>query len=168
MISEPLADVGAELEARMEPFVTATVVRVQHPTGVNAGATAVIHADGTLEGFIGGVCAQHSVRLYALKAIESGEPILLRIMPDPEHDDADSAPVDAATEIAREEGSVTVRNPCLSGGTIEVFLQPTLPPPRVNRRSWTRSDGSGRGSGSTSSCRPVAGTRWSRRRVISR
>ena len=38
-------------------------------------------ADGTIEGFVGGECAEHSVRAYALKAIESGEPMLLRILP---------------------------------------------------------------------------------------
>jgi xanthine dehydrogenase accessory factor len=131
VISEQLARIGAELAARREPFVTATVVRVQHPTSVNPGAGAVVHADGTLDGFIGGVCAQNSVRLYSLKAIESGEPVLLRIMPDPEQDDPDAAPIDAGQEIAREDGSVTVRNPCLSGGAVEVFLEPTLPPPRL-------------------------------------
>jgi xanthine dehydrogenase accessory factor len=131
VISEQLARIGVELAARGEPFVTATVVRVQHPTSVNPGAAAVVHADGRLDGFIGGVCAQHSVRLYSLKAIESGEPILLRIMPDPEQDDPDAAPIDAGQEIAREDGSVTVRNPCLSGGAVEVFLEPTLPAPRL-------------------------------------
>ena len=31
----------------------------------------------------------------------------------------------------REEGAVTVTNHCLSGGAIEVFLEPVLPAPRV-------------------------------------
>ena len=35
-----------------------------------------------MEGFVGGVCAQNSVRLYSLKAIERGEPLLLRILPE--------------------------------------------------------------------------------------
>ena len=131
MIPEQLARIGAELTARREPFVTATVVRVQRPTSVNPGAVALVHADGMLDGFIGGVCAQHSVRLYSLKAIESGEPILLRILPDPEQDDPDAAPIDAGQEIASEDGSVTVRNPCLSGGAVEVFLEPALPAPRL-------------------------------------
>ena len=29
------------------------------------------------------------------------------------------------------DGAVTVQNPCLSGGAIEVFLEPVLPAPRV-------------------------------------
>jgi xanthine dehydrogenase accessory factor len=131
VIPEELARIGTELAARREPYATATVVRVQHPTSVKPGAVAVVHADGTLDGFIGGVCAQHSVRLYSLKAMESGEPVLLRIMPDPEQEDPDGAPMDGGQEISRDEGSVTVRNPCLSGGAVEVFLEPTLPAPRV-------------------------------------
>jgi xanthine dehydrogenase accessory factor len=52
-------------------------------------------------------------------------------MPDPEQEDPDAAPMDGGHEISRDEGSVTVRNPCLSGGAVEVFLEPTLPAPRV-------------------------------------
>ena len=61
--------------------MTATVVRAQRPTSVEAGSVALVLGDGTIEGFVGGACAEHSVRAYALKAIESGEPVLLRILP---------------------------------------------------------------------------------------
>jgi xanthine dehydrogenase accessory factor len=116
-----------ELAAAREPFVTATVVRVQRPTSVEAGSVAVVLADGTIEGFVGGVCAEQSVKAHSLAALRSGEPVLLRILPDPEGDAA--APEGAA--VTTEEGVVTVRNPCLSGGAIEVFLEPAPPPPRV-------------------------------------
>lgn len=131
VISEQLAGAAAALRERREPFVTATVVRVTRPTSVSAGASALIRADGTLDGFIGGVCAQHSVRLYALKAIASGEPLLLRIVPDPDQEHPASAPIDAGQELSREDGAVTVRNPCISGGAVEVFLEPSLPAPRL-------------------------------------
>ncbi|MGO9763662.1 MAG: XdhC family protein [Solirubrobacteraceae bacterium] len=131
MIPDQLARRSDELAHEGEPFVTATVVRVQHPTSVTPGSAALVRADGTIEGFVGGVCAQHSVRLYSLEAIERGEPLLLRIMPDPDELDPDAAPIDAGQELSREDGAVTVRNPCLSGGAIEVFLEPTLPAPRL-------------------------------------
>jgi len=89
-----------------------------------------------IEGFVGGACAQHSVRLYSLQAMESGMPVLLRIMPD-----SDGAPNEEESvteedpslteEVGREDGTVTVQNPCLSGGALEVFLEPVLPMPRV-------------------------------------
>ena len=81
MMPVPMARRARELTERGEPFVTATVVRAQRPTSVEAGDTALVLADGTIEGFVGGVCAAHSVRAYSLQAIESGEAVLLRILP---------------------------------------------------------------------------------------
>ena len=81
MITAALSRRAQELAAAGEPFVTATVVRAQRPTSAEAGHVALVLGDGTIEGFVGGACAEHSVRAYALKAIESGEPVLLRILP---------------------------------------------------------------------------------------
>ena len=104
------------------PFVTATVVHARRPTSVEPGNVALVHADGTIEGFVGGVCAEHSVRAYSLQALETGEAVLLRILPFAEEGETVSAP---------DDGAVIVQNPCLSGGVIEVFLEPVLPAPRV-------------------------------------
>ena len=133
MITGPLSARAQELTAKGATFVTATVVRVEHPTSAEPGNMALVHEDGAIEGFVGGVCAQNSVRLYSLKAIERGEPLLLRILPDGSApaDFKSGANVDPGHEIAHDEGSVTVQNPCLSGGAIEVFLEPFLPPPRM-------------------------------------
>jgi xanthine dehydrogenase accessory factor len=111
-----------ELSDAGEPFASATVVRAQRPTSAEAGDCALVLADGTIEGFVGGDCAEHSVRVYGLKAIETGEPVLLRILPftDGTHD-----------EGTQDGGTVTVQNACLSGGAIEVFLEPVLRAPRL-------------------------------------
>ena len=114
------ADVRAhaeELRASGTPFVLATVVRAERPTSAKPGARAVIHADGSMVGFVGGDCAQASVRTQALAVLASGEPVLLRIMPGEETDGTVAQPA--------HDGVVTVHNPCLSGGTLEVFLEPT-------------------------------------------
>jgi xanthine dehydrogenase accessory factor len=116
-----------ELAAEGTAFVVATVVRAQRPTSVKAGNVALVLADGTIEGFVGGVCTQHSVRAYSLKAIETGEALLLRILPDGSVGEEDGI----GLEVSNEEGAVTVQNTCLSGGGIEVFLEPVLPAPRV-------------------------------------
>ena len=63
------------------PFVIATVVRAAKPTSVRPGDSALVLADGTIEGFVGGVCAQASVRLHAARALETGEAVLLRLLP---------------------------------------------------------------------------------------
>lgn len=119
MIGEALTRRSQELAADDVPFVVATVVRVERPASVQPGSAGLVQADGTLEGFIGGHCAQHSVRIHSLEALESGLPLLLRIVPD------------GPEQAVREEGAVTVTNHCLSGGAIEVFLEPVLPAPRV-------------------------------------
>jgi xanthine dehydrogenase accessory factor len=127
MMTAAVSRRAQELAAEGTAFVTATVVRAKRPTSVKPGDVAIVLGDGTIEGFVGGVCAQQSVRVYALKAIETEEALLLRIVPD--------GPIgeDPATgqEVSIEDGAVTVQNPCLSGGEIEVFLEPVLPAPRV-------------------------------------
>ena len=127
MMSPAVARRAEELAAEGAAFVTATVVRAQRPTSVKAGDVALVLGDGTIEGFVGGVCAQQSVLVYALKAIETEEAVLLRIVPDgPIGEDPGTG-----QEVAVEEGAVTAQNPCLSGGAIEIFLEPVLPAPRV-------------------------------------
>ena len=73
VISGELRERARSSRPRRSPFVIATVVRVQRPASVAPASAGLVHADGTIEGFIGGVCAQHSVRLYSLTAIESGD-----------------------------------------------------------------------------------------------
>ncbi len=139
MITPELARRSQQLTAAREPFVTATVVRVQRPTSVEPGSVALVLEDGTIEGFVGGVCAEQSVKAYSLIALGRGEPTLLRILPDPERDEGLDESEMTAEQIAAaaeelagdEEGAVTVRNPCLSGGAIEIFLEPAPPAPRV-------------------------------------
>jgi xanthine dehydrogenase accessory factor len=130
VISGALSERARELAAQRSPFVIATVVRVQRPASVAPASVGLVQADGTIEGFIGGVCAQHSVRLYSLTALESGAPLLLRILPGAAGDAGCDDP-NAVEELSREEGAVTIRNQCLSGGAIEIFLEPVLPAPRV-------------------------------------
>ncbi len=106
-----------DLIARRVPFVSATVVRAQCPTSARPGDAAIVLADGSIEGFVGGQCAEGSVRTAALDVLSSGEAVLLRILPD------------AAEEVPDAPGARTVVNECLSGGAIEVFLEPRLPAP---------------------------------------
>jgi xanthine dehydrogenase accessory factor len=126
MITAALARRAEQLGAEGAAFVTATVVHVQRPASVEPGNVALVLADGTIEGFVGGMCSEHSVRAYALHALESGNAVLLRILPFSE--DGEGSPSD---QVAAEDGAVVVQNPCLSGGVIEVFLEPVLPAPRV-------------------------------------
>lgn len=103
------------LRSGRTPFVLATVVRAERPTSAKPGDCALVLADGTIDGFVGGVCAESTVRLESLRLLRAGESGLLRITP---HAGAPEPP---------EEGVRTVGNPCLSGGTLEIFLEAMIP-----------------------------------------
>jgi xanthine dehydrogenase accessory factor len=107
------------LHARV-PFVQATVVRAQEPSSAHSGDRAIILADGTMEGFVGGHCAEGTVRTAALEALGSGQSVLLRVLPDG---------VDVFPETP---GASIVVNPCLSGGALEIYLEPQLPAPMLH------------------------------------
>lgn len=120
MIKGALAARAEALLAERRPFVYATVVRAAHPTSVRPGDAAIVLADGTIEGFVGGTCAQASVRVHSAHALETGAAVLLRLEPGAGPEDVETA-----------DGVVVAHNPCLSGGALEVFLEPQLPAPRI-------------------------------------
>jgi xanthine dehydrogenase accessory factor len=115
-----IEDRAGELLAGRVPFVHATVVRAQVPASARAGDDAIILADGSIEGFVGGQCTESSVRAAALGAMRDGESVLLRVLPED------------AGEFPETPGARVVVNPCLSGGAMEIFLQPRLPRPLVH------------------------------------
>ncbi|HZC26830.1 MAG TPA: XdhC family protein, partial [Actinopolymorphaceae bacterium] len=119
-----LAERVERLRQGRVPHVFATVVRAERPTSAKPGDAALVLEDGTIEGFVGGACAESTVRAQSLQALVSGEPTLLRITPAPE-----PAPPDSGEDPT--PGLVSVSNPCLSGGTLDIFLEPSLPPPLV-------------------------------------
>ncbi|WP_319460231.1 XdhC family protein [Micromonospora sp. RTP1Z1] len=112
-----IADRARELTVSREPFVHATVVRAQEPTSAQPGDAAVILSDGSIEGFVGGVCAESSVRAAALDTLRDGNTLLLRVLPD------------GTATFPETPGARVVVNPCHSGGAIEIFLRPVLPAP---------------------------------------
>lgn len=107
---------AAALRRDRVPFVHAQVVLAERPTSAKPGDEAVVLADGTIEGFVGGTCAESTVRAQAITLLDSGESLLLRISP---------------VEEAAQPGKLTVVNPCLSGGTLEIFLEPVVPSPEL-------------------------------------
>ncbi len=115
MASNALTRRIGSLNDERVPFVQATVVRAQCPTSARPGDGAVILGDGSIEGFVGGQCAETSVRLAALEVLASRQSLLLRILPED------------SVEFPQSPGARTVINPCLSGGALEIFLEPRLP-----------------------------------------
>jgi xanthine dehydrogenase accessory factor len=116
MAVQALQERAESLRAGRVPFVHARVVLAERPTSAKPGDEALVLADGVIEGFVGGTCAESTVRLQALGLLSSGDSMLLRITPEPEAD---------------QPGKTVVHNVCLSGGTLEIFLEPVLPLPLV-------------------------------------
>lgn len=110
----------ADLLAQRVPFVQATVVRAERPTSASPGDTAVVLADGSIDGFVGGDCARTSVRTAALQALSSGESVLLRVLPD------------STAQFPEVPGAQVAVNSCLSGGALEIFLHARVPAPLVH------------------------------------
>jgi xanthine dehydrogenase accessory factor len=106
---------ASELLAKGEPFAVAEVVRYLSPISGKVGDKAIILADGTFWGWIGGGCAQPAIVREALKSLQDGRPRLVRISP------SDS----------QEEGIVAYNMSCHSGGTLDIYVEPVLPKPHI-------------------------------------
>ncbi len=118
-----LNDVVERIEALRragDPFCVVTVVRTAAATSAKAGAKAVVTADGTVHGFVGGGCVTGAVRKVALEALTGGAPRLIRVKPKE----------DVVSELD-VDGVELHRSSCPSGGTIDLFLEPSAPPPRI-------------------------------------
>jgi xanthine dehydrogenase accessory factor len=110
---------AAELEASGSVFALATVVAVQRPTSARPGAAGIVHPDGTIEGWVGGSCAQPVVVREALRALADGQPRLLRLSRD------------SPSQGRRADGVVELVMTCHSGGTLEIYVEPHTPAPSL-------------------------------------
>src|SRR6185437_13628624 len=118
-IAMRMDDRAQQLLRTRTPFVHATVVRAAPPTSAHPGDEAILLSDGTIEGFVGGHCAQNSVRKAALGALQTNESVLLRVLPDGD------------VHFPEAPGACVVVNPCLSGGALQIFLAPHVHAPLV-------------------------------------
>ena len=105
------------------PFVLATVVRVEKPASASVGSKAIVTRDasgaGVLTGWVGGSCAEPVVLRESLLALVDLQPRLMHL-----------APQAALSGIARN-GLVEIPMACVSDGTLEIYLEPNVPQPRL-------------------------------------
>jgi xanthine dehydrogenase accessory factor len=118
-VSKTVSAKALELTEQRVPFVHARVVRTEAPASARPGDEAIVYGDGTIDGFVGGACAEGTLRTAALGALRSGKPLLLRIQPE------------GGAQFPDTPGAQVVVNPCLSGGSLEIFVEPVLPPPMI-------------------------------------
>jgi xanthine dehydrogenase accessory factor len=114
-----ILDQAGELTRRGQAFALATVVWRQGPSSGQQGSRAIITADGTLQGWIGGACAEPAVIRVAREVITEGIPRLL-LLGTPEQFGA-----------AIPDGMTVVPISCQSEGALEVYIEPVLPTPHL-------------------------------------
>ncbi len=119
-MNRELLALAADLSRRHQPFLTATVVWARGPSSGKRGSTAVIEPDGTVQGWIGGACAEPVVIREAREAMSDGKPRLLFL----------GTEEDIAAVASRPDVT-TVPISCTSEGALEVFLEPMLPQPHL-------------------------------------
>ena len=115
MESDALLDRAASLKSERKPFALITVVRAVSPTSAKPGAKAIIEADGVIQGWIGGGCAQPAVIKMAKKVLKEGQARLIRFSP--------------TKDGYVEEGITNFGMACHSGGTLDIFIDPVIARP---------------------------------------
>ena len=110
---------AVDLTTQRVPYVLATVVWRRGPSSGRQGSKAVVLADGTVRGWLGGACAEPSVVRHARQCLETGEPALL-FLGQPDELDGRS-----------QQGVRQVAMACESEGALEVYLEPHRPEPQV-------------------------------------
>jgi xanthine dehydrogenase accessory factor len=119
-------DRAALHQAQGDTFALATVVRTVSVTAAKAGAKALIAPDGTIEeGWIGGGCARAATLKAARQCMLDGQSRLISI-----------APADLLKDLGVQPGEETegvfyAKNSCPSQGTMDIFIEPVLSPPRL-------------------------------------
>jgi len=117
---------AAQRQANGETFALATVVRTISVTAAKAGAKALISSDGVIEeGWIGGGCARAAVLKAARQSMRDGRSRLVSIAPKELLADLGVSPGED------REGVFYMKNSCPSQGTMDIFVEPVLPRPRL-------------------------------------
>ena len=112
-----LLRLAAELAERGEPFALAVVVRREPASSAHPGDMALVTEKGAFHGWLGGSCTQPTVVREAQRALAEGGPRLVALSPDPGAD--------------RRPGVIAVPMTCASGGSVDIYVEPVLPSPRL-------------------------------------
>lgn len=113
MYSEEILKEIKKQQSGSEVSAIAQVVRREAPSSGKPGDKAIISADGTVNGWIGGGCTKGIIIKESLAAIKDKKPRLVRILP--------------TDQLPDMPGVKNYRMTCASGGTVEVYIEPIMP-----------------------------------------
>ncbi len=108
---------ASDLAQRGEPFALVTVVRREAPSSTRVGDAALITQGGAFHGWLGGSCTQSTAVREALAALRDGVPRLIALSTNPR---AEARP-----------GVIALPLTCHSGGSVDLYIEPVLPAPRL-------------------------------------
>lgn len=117
--SDTVFAAAQRLQSEGTPYALVSVVRALPPASARPGDKAVVTQDGHLHGWVGGGCAQPAVLRTVRQVLSDGKAKLIRISPATEGTEKDLGDV---LEFGMS---------CHSGGTLELFVDPVLPPARL-------------------------------------
>jgi xanthine dehydrogenase accessory factor len=140
-----LLSAAHRLQQQGTPCALVSVLRVLAPASARPGDKAIVTAEGIQHGWIGGGCAQPAVMRTVRQALQDGRARVIRIAP------AERGPQEAAESASAPRGveppwggPAPAQGPmreladvlefgmaCHSGGTLELFVDPLLPAPRL-------------------------------------
>jgi xanthine dehydrogenase accessory factor len=124
MNQKEFARVFGSLVGRREPFVLATVVKIDGSSLGKPGFKAIISKDGEpLYGSLGGSCPESAIANAAQTALRTGNPKVIKVF----LESVDKAV--EATILNQTEDEVHVETNC--GGMMEVYVEPYLPQQRL-------------------------------------
>src|SRR5262245_51839193 len=110
---------ASELARTRRAFALATVVWRRGPNSGRVGSKAIVFADGTVQGWLGGACSEPVVVREALAALADGQPRLCFLGSD-----------DDFGALTRD-GMAVVPMACANEGALEVYVEPFVPGPHV-------------------------------------
>lgn len=114
-----LLGTAQRLQQQGTPCALVSVLRVLAPASARPGDKAVVTAEGIQQGWIGGGCAQPAVMRTVRLALLDGRARVIRIAP---AEEGRMRELDDVLEFGMA---------CHSGGTLELFVDPLLPVPRL-------------------------------------
>ncbi|HEY4239111.1 MAG TPA: XdhC family protein [Kofleriaceae bacterium] len=117
LLKRELFDLAGSLIRAGESFVIATVVRRDGLSSAHQGDMAIVQADGTFHGWLGGGCTRPTVEREAAVTLAQRQPRLVLLTPQPQRD--------------ARPGVIVFPMTCHSGGTVEIYLDPVLASPRL-------------------------------------
>ncbi|MGO4391746.1 XdhC family protein [Variovorax sp. M-6] len=113
--ADTVLEAARRLQQAGTPCALVSVVKALPPASAHPGDKAIVTADGEMNGWVGGGCAQPAVIRTVRQALADGRARMIRI-----------APAEETRE--RELGDVLEFGmACHSGGTLELFVDPLLP-----------------------------------------